>query len=71
MTLDEKYKIVRSKWEECTQEDELWNLLKIQSEHICYDGFGRPEGCTLHKCYEGDKCEYANRPWMLSMDIFC
>lgn len=43
MTLEEKFKIVRSVGEECIQEDELMNLLKNKAEPICYDGF-EPSG---------------------------
>ncbi|KAF8365131.1 hypothetical protein HHK36_032874 [Tetracentron sinense] len=43
MTLEEKFKIVRSVGEECIQEDELLNLLAKKPEPICYDGF-EPSG---------------------------
>lgn len=43
MTLEEKFKIVRSVGEECIQEDELMNLLRNKPEPICYDGF-EPSG---------------------------
>lgn len=43
MTLEEKFRIVRSVGEECIQEDELMNLLRNKPEPICYDGF-EPSG---------------------------
>ena len=43
MTLDEKFKLVRSVGEECIQEDELRNLLEKKPNPICYDGF-EPSG---------------------------
>lgn len=43
MTLEEKFKIVRSVGEECVQEDELWNLLDKKPQPVCYDGF-EPSG---------------------------
>lgn len=43
MTLEEKFKVVRSIGEECIQEDELMNLLKNKPEPVCYDGF-EPSG---------------------------
>ncbi|MFQ6642440.1 hypothetical protein Gotur_017617 [Gossypium turneri] len=39
MSLEEKFKIIRSVGEEFIQEDELLNLLKHKPEPICYDGF--------------------------------
>ncbi|TYH35419.1 hypothetical protein ES332_D13G191400v1 [Gossypium tomentosum] len=39
MSLEEKFKIIRSVGEECIQEDELLNLLNHKPEPICYDGF--------------------------------
>ncbi|PPD73253.1 hypothetical protein GOBAR_DD29820 [Gossypium barbadense] len=43
MSLEEKFKIIRSVGEECIQEDELLNLLNLKPEPICYDGF-EPSG---------------------------
>ncbi|XP_058068570.1 tyrosine--tRNA ligase 1, cytoplasmic-like [Magnolia sinica] len=43
LTLEEKFKIVRSVGEECIQEDELLNLLATKKNPICYDGF-EPSG---------------------------
>ncbi|KAH1066631.1 hypothetical protein J1N35_031618 [Gossypium stocksii] len=43
MSLEEKFKIIRSVGEECIQEDELLNLLNHKPEPICYDGF-EPSG---------------------------
>jgi len=43
MTLEKKFKIVRSIGEECIQEDELMNLLAKKPQPICYDGF-EPSG---------------------------
>ncbi|KAG6688604.1 hypothetical protein I3843_11G131200 [Carya illinoinensis] len=43
MSLEEKYRIVRSVGEECIQEDELRNLLANKPEPVCYDGF-EPSG---------------------------
>ncbi|KAJ8633120.1 hypothetical protein MRB53_026456 [Persea americana] len=43
LTLEEKFKIVRSVGEECIQEDELMSLLGAKPEPICYDGF-EPSG---------------------------
>lgn len=43
MTLEEKFKIVRSVGEECVLEDELWNLLDKKPQPVCYDGF-EPSG---------------------------
>nr|KJB43596.1 hypothetical protein B456_007G209000 [Gossypium raimondii] len=39
MSLEEKFKIIRSVREECIQEDELLNLLNHKPKPICYDGF--------------------------------
>uniref|UniRef100_A0A5B7BBQ9 tyrosine--tRNA ligase n=1 Tax=Davidia involucrata TaxID=16924 RepID=A0A5B7BBQ9_DAVIN len=43
MSVEEKFKIVRSVGEECIQEDELMNLLANKPLPICYDGF-EPSG---------------------------
>ncbi|OMP00124.1 Aminoacyl-tRNA synthetase, class Ic [Corchorus olitorius] len=43
LSLEERFKIIRSVGEECIQEDELLNLLKHKSEPISYDGF-EPSG---------------------------
>ncbi|KAA8524079.1 hypothetical protein F0562_010490 [Nyssa sinensis] len=43
MSVEEKFKIVRSVGEECIQEDELMNLLTKKPLPICYDGF-EPSG---------------------------
>ncbi|KAJ4720290.1 Tyrosine--tRNA ligase [Melia azedarach] len=43
MTVEEKFRIVRSVGEECIQEDELLNLLTKKPQPICYDGF-EPSG---------------------------
>ncbi|XP_047334668.1 tyrosine--tRNA ligase 1, cytoplasmic-like [Impatiens glandulifera] len=43
MSVEEKFRIVRSVGEECIQEDELMNLLSKKPEPICYDGF-EPSG---------------------------
>ncbi|KAK8641678.1 hypothetical protein V6N13_011059 [Hibiscus sabdariffa] len=43
MSLEERFKIIRSVGEECIQEDELLNLLTHKPEPICYDGF-EPSG---------------------------
>ncbi|KAK7245172.1 hypothetical protein RIF29_40007 [Crotalaria pallida] len=43
LSLEERFKIVRSIGEECIQEDELRNLLAKKPEPICYDGF-EPSG---------------------------
>ncbi|XP_058104423.1 tyrosine--tRNA ligase 1, cytoplasmic-like [Magnolia sinica] len=43
LTLEEKFKIIRSIGEECIQEDELLNLLAMKKDPICYDGF-EPSG---------------------------
>ncbi|MFQ6645354.1 hypothetical protein Gotur_018928 [Gossypium turneri] len=43
MSLEQKFKIIRSVGEECIQEDELLNLLNHKPEPICYDGF-EPSG---------------------------
>ncbi|MCD7450127.1 hypothetical protein HAX54_003693 [Datura stramonium] len=43
MSLEEKFKIVRSIGEECIQEDELMNLLAKKPQPVCYDGF-EPSG---------------------------
>ncbi|GLU01068.1 hypothetical protein SLE2022_183940 [Rubroshorea leprosula] len=43
MSVEEKFRIVRSVGEECIQEDELLNLLTNNPEPICYDGF-EPSG---------------------------
>ncbi|XP_022969946.1 tyrosine--tRNA ligase 1, cytoplasmic isoform X1 [Cucurbita maxima] len=43
LSLEEKFKIVRSIGEECIQEDELRNLLEKKPEPVCYDGF-EPSG---------------------------
>ncbi|KAG4128110.1 hypothetical protein ERO13_D09G002080v2 [Gossypium hirsutum] len=43
MSLEEKFKIIRSVGEECIQEDELLNLLNHKPEPIFYDGF-EPSG---------------------------
>lgn len=43
MSVEEKFRIVRSVGEECIQEDELLNLLTKKPHPICYDGF-EPSG---------------------------
>lgn len=43
MSLEERFRIVRSVGEECIQEDELLNLLEKKPQPICYDGF-EPSG---------------------------
>ncbi|XP_076958795.1 tyrosine--tRNA ligase 1, cytoplasmic-like [Bidens hawaiensis] len=43
MSVEEKYRIIRSIGEECIQEDELLNLLTKKPQPICYDGF-EPSG---------------------------
>ncbi|KAF5814692.1 putative tyrosine--tRNA ligase [Helianthus annuus] len=43
MSVEERFRIVRSIGEECIQEDELWNLLTKKPHPICYDGF-EPSG---------------------------
>ncbi|KAI7744795.1 hypothetical protein M8C21_006992 [Ambrosia artemisiifolia] len=43
MSVEEKFRIVRSVGEECIQEDELLNLLTKKPQPICYDGF-EPSG---------------------------
>ncbi|WCJ21893.1 Tyrosine--tRNA ligase 1 cytoplasmic [Euphorbia peplus] len=43
MTVEERFRIVRSVGEECIQEDELLNLLSKKPQPICYDGF-EPSG---------------------------
>ncbi|TYI84293.1 hypothetical protein E1A91_D05G354100v1 [Gossypium mustelinum] len=51
MSLEEKFKIIRSVGEECIQEDELLNLLNHKPKPICYDGFepsGRMHIAQLH-----------------------
>ncbi|KAL9410882.1 hypothetical protein AB3S75_044623 [Citrus x aurantiifolia] len=43
MSVEEKFRLVRSIGEECIQEDELLNLLTKKPQPICYDGF-EPSG---------------------------
>ncbi|KAL7609055.1 tyrosine--tRNA ligase 1, cytoplasmic [Lactuca sativa] len=43
MSVEEKFRIVRSIGEECIQEEELLNLLTKKPQPICYDGF-EPSG---------------------------
>ncbi|CAL5342164.1 unnamed protein product [Camellia sinensis] len=43
MSVEEKFKIVRSVGEECIQENELLNLLTKKPKPVCYDGF-EPSG---------------------------
>ncbi|XP_055805295.1 tyrosine--tRNA ligase 1, cytoplasmic-like isoform X2 [Solanum dulcamara] len=43
MTLEEKFKIVRSIGEECIEEKELMDLLAKKPQPVCYDGF-EPSG---------------------------
>ncbi|PSR96476.1 Tyrosine--tRNA ligase like [Actinidia chinensis var. chinensis] len=43
MSVEEKFRIVRSVGEECIQEDELMNLLSKKPLPVCYDGF-EPSG---------------------------
>nr|XP_043624301.1 tyrosine--tRNA ligase 1, cytoplasmic-like isoform X1 [Erigeron canadensis] len=43
MSVEEKFKIVRSIGEECIQDEELMNLLAKKPQPICYDGF-EPSG---------------------------
>ncbi|XP_027172401.1 tyrosine--tRNA ligase 1, cytoplasmic [Coffea eugenioides] len=43
MSLEERFRIVRSVGEECIQEDELLNLLEKKPQLVCYDGF-EPSG---------------------------
>jgi len=39
MSLDEKYELVLSVGEECTQKEELRNLLEKKVNPVCYDAF--------------------------------
>jgi tyrosyl-tRNA synthetase len=39
----QRFEIVRSVGEECTQENELLNILASKPEPVCYDGF-EPSG---------------------------
>lgn len=39
LSLEERFKILRSIGEECIQEDELLNLLEKKPKPICYDEF--------------------------------
>ncbi|CAK9177272.1 unnamed protein product [Ilex paraguariensis] len=43
MSVEEKFRIVRSIGEECIQEEELMNLLANKPQPVCYDGF-EPSG---------------------------
>ncbi|XP_009604713.1 tyrosine--tRNA ligase 1, cytoplasmic-like isoform X2 [Nicotiana tomentosiformis] len=43
MSVEERFKIIRSIGEECIQEDELMNLLAKKPQPVCYDGF-EPSG---------------------------
>ncbi|KAI3804110.1 hypothetical protein L1987_32280 [Smallanthus sonchifolius] len=43
MSVEERFRIVRSVGEECIQEEELLNLLTKKPQPICYDGF-EPSG---------------------------
>lgn len=43
LSLEERFKLVRSIGEECIQEEELMALLKIKAHPVCYDGF-EPSG---------------------------
>ncbi|XP_068661471.1 tyrosine--tRNA ligase 1, cytoplasmic-like [Aristolochia californica] len=43
LTLEERFRIIRSIGEECIQEEELMRLLSAKKEPICYDGF-EPSG---------------------------
>ncbi|XP_076891326.1 tyrosine--tRNA ligase 1, cytoplasmic-like [Bidens hawaiensis] len=43
MSVEERFRIIRSIGEECIQEDELLNLLTKKAQPICYDGF-EPSG---------------------------
>ncbi|KAI8005820.1 Tyrosine--tRNA ligase 2, cytoplasmic [Camellia lanceoleosa] len=43
MSVEEKFRIVRSVGEECIQENEFLNLLTKKPEPVCYDGF-EPSG---------------------------
>ncbi|XP_057464902.1 tyrosine--tRNA ligase 1, cytoplasmic-like isoform X2 [Actinidia eriantha] len=43
MSVEEKFRILRSVGEECIQEDELMNLLSKKPLPVCYDGF-EPSG---------------------------
>ncbi|XP_022721360.1 tyrosine--tRNA ligase 1, cytoplasmic-like [Durio zibethinus] len=43
LSVEERFRIIRSVGEECIQEDELLNLLTHKPEPICYDGF-EPSG---------------------------
>ncbi|XP_021297210.1 tyrosine--tRNA ligase 1, cytoplasmic [Herrania umbratica] len=43
LSVEERFRIIRSVGEECIQEDELLNLLIHKPEPICYDGF-EPSG---------------------------
>ncbi|XWS19223.1 hypothetical protein CRYUN_Cryun32bG0112500 [Craigia yunnanensis] len=43
LSVEERFRIIRSVGEECIQEDELLNLLIHKHEPICYDGF-EPSG---------------------------
>ncbi|XP_076943114.1 tyrosine--tRNA ligase 1, cytoplasmic-like [Bidens hawaiensis] len=39
MSVEERFRIIRSIGEECIQEDELLNLLTKKAQPVCYDGF--------------------------------
>ncbi|XP_068658334.1 tyrosine--tRNA ligase 1, cytoplasmic-like [Aristolochia californica] len=43
LTLEERFRMIRSIGEECIQEDELMRLLATKAEPFCYDGF-EPSG---------------------------
>lgn len=43
LSLEERYKLIRSVGEECIMENELMDLLKKNPHPICYDGF-EPSG---------------------------
>lgn len=56
MTVEEKFRIVRSIGEECIQEDELMNLLAKKQLPVCYDGF-EPSG-RMHIAQVGPNFVY-------------
>ncbi|TYH73992.1 hypothetical protein ES332_D05G366900v1 [Gossypium tomentosum] len=68
MSLEEKFKIIRSVGEECIQEDELLNLLNHKPEPICYDGFEPSGRMHIAQLLRNLLCFFLNVEFLWSSD---
>ncbi|TYI47572.1 hypothetical protein E1A91_D13G183500v1 [Gossypium mustelinum] len=68
MSLEEKFKIIRSVREECIQEDELLNLLNHKPEPICYDGFKPSDRTHIAQVFYYLLCFFLNVEFLWSSD---